>query len=223
MHAAGIADTYGIKKVLVPQSSSGFSALGCVLADTSYTQQRTIRLSSPEWDTKRFEEIRRELIKQVTEPLFVRNIAEDSIRIDHVALIRYVGQGSVVEVPFTIPLDLNCLGQDFQRKHKEIYGFATKEDWEMQGLRVRAWEKSNVDLPEPTIEGHKKPIVIDSCWFEESGRVETPRYDRSRLFHDNPIEGPGIVEDEWSTVVIPPGWSLHIEKYGNLFMKKVDK
>jgi N-methylhydantoinase A len=223
MHAAGISDIYGIKKVLVPLSSSGFSALGCVLADISYSQQRTVRLKSSEWETKRFEGIRSELIEQVTAPLQARNISEDSFLIDHVGLIRYVGQGSVVEVPFTLPLDLNRLGQNFQVKHNEIYGFATKEDWEMQSLRVRAWVKTTVDLPETIIRHQKEPILVDFCCFEKSGKVETPRYDRNGLAHDSRIEGPAIVEDQWSTVVIPPGWVLHIEKYGNLLMKKIDK
>ena len=41
-------------------------------------------------------------------------------------------------MPFAEPLDLATLGRDFRQRHREIYGYATEEHWEMQSLRLRA-------------------------------------------------------------------------------------
>ena len=45
MHAAGLAAMYGLGEVIVPGASSAFSALGCLAAELSFTQQATVRLA----------------------------------------------------------------------------------------------------------------------------------------------------------------------------------
>ncbi len=46
MHAARLAREFGIGEIVVPRFSSGFSALGCIVADMSYTQQQSVRMLS---------------------------------------------------------------------------------------------------------------------------------------------------------------------------------
>ena len=54
------------------------------------------------------------------------------------------------------------------------------------------------------------------CTFEAGGACETPRYDRAGLVAGRPLVGPFVVEDPWSTVVVPPGASLTADKAGHL-------
>jgi N-methylhydantoinase A len=35
------------------------------------------------------------------------------------------------------------------------------------------------------------------------------------------VIGPAIIEDAWSTVVIPPGWQTKPDTIGHLFLTKV--
>ena len=35
------------------------------------------------------------------------------------------------------------------------------------------------------------------------------------------VPGPAIIEDAWSTVVVPPGWQAPPDASGNLFLTKV--
>ena len=44
MHAAGLADIYGLDEIIVPAASSAFSALGCLTADQSFLHQQSVRL-----------------------------------------------------------------------------------------------------------------------------------------------------------------------------------
>ncbi len=46
MHAAQLAREFGITEIVVPRFSSAFSALGCIVADVSYTQQQAVRMLS---------------------------------------------------------------------------------------------------------------------------------------------------------------------------------
>jgi N-methylhydantoinase A len=46
--------------------------------------------------------------------------------------------------------------------------------------------------------------------------VTTPRYDRATLGDDVRLVGPAIVEDDWSTIVLPPGAALDVDRAGHL-------
>ena len=54
------------------------------------------------------------------------------------------------------------------------------------------------------------------CTFESGEAVMTPRYDRAGLVPDSPLSGPVIVDDAWSTVVVPPGATLTANAAGHL-------
>jgi N-methylhydantoinase A/oxoprolinase/acetone carboxylase beta subunit len=44
----------------------------------------------------------------------------------------------------------------------------------------------------------------------------TAFYDRNALVEGDRIRGPAIIEDSWSTVVIPPGSSVWMDALSNL-------
>ena len=220
MHAAGLAREFGISEVIVPQLSSGYSALGCLLADVSYTQQQTLRMARDAWDSDRFEAVRQDLVEAVTAPHFARGHGEDVIVVEHIALVRYQAQNYAVEVPFEVPFEAAAVEAEFARVHERLYGFSTAEPWSVQGLRVRASLPSSVAPREEPAPDTAEPFAVDPCWFDAEAAVATPRHARSELPVGAEIEGPAIVEDAWSTIVLPPGWRLARDAHGNLFMRE---
>ena len=60
------------------------------------------------------------------------------------------------------------------------------------------------------------------CWFDGSEPVATPRYDRDALASGARIAGPAIIEDDWSTVVLPPGATLEVDGSGHLHIEAGD-
>ena len=221
MHAARLAREFGIAEIVVPRFSSGFSALGCIVADMSYTQQQAVRLLSTQWDTDRFTALHDGMLATLMEPLQRQGHRAGEITVERTALVRYVGQSYAVEVPFAEPLDLAKLGHDFRERHRTIYGYATGEHWEMQSLRMRAL------VPRPTTfgtlkgqSGKPEPTSVAPCWFEASAPHQTPRYDRDRLPAGARIAGPAVVEDAWSTIIVPPGYTLRADAMGHLWIKE---
>jgi N-methylhydantoinase A len=49
--------------------------------------------------------------------------------------------------------------------------------------------------------------------------VATAIVDRASM--KEAVFGPTIIEDAWSTVVIPPGWQARPDAIGHLFLTKV--
>jgi len=54
------------------------------------------------------------------------------------------------------------------------------------------------------------------AWFEESnGFVKTKVYDGDKLMSGNILEGPCIVEERMTNVIIPPGAKMLVDDYAN--------
>ena len=221
MHAAHLAREFGITEIVVPRFSSGYSALGCIVADMSYTQQQAVRMLSTGWDATRFGALHDDMLATLTAPLHRQGHGDQDIAVERTALIRYVGQSYAVEVPFTAPLDLPALGRDFRRRHHEIYGYATDEHWEMQSLRLRALVARRTRLGSlAAAETMPEPTSVGDCWFEPAAPHRTPRFDRDRLPTGARIDGPAIVEDAWSTIVVPPAYILTTDTMGHLWIRE---
>ena len=221
MHAARLAREFGIAEIVVPRFSSGFSALGCIVADMSYTQQQSVRMLSTHWDAERFGTLQDGMLETLREPLQRQGHDAQAIAVERTALVRYVGQSTAVEVPFADPLDLATLGRDFRRRHNDIYGYATDEHWEMQSLRVRTLVPRQTTFGAlAELHGMPEPNSVGPCWFEPQAPHQTPRFDRDRLPAGARIAGPAVVEDAWSTIIVPPGYILHADKMGHLWIKE---
>ena len=174
MHAAQLAREFGITEIVVPRFSSGFSALGCIVADMSYTQQQAVRLLSTHWDADRFADLHDGMLETLIAPLLRQGHDKAAIAVERTALVRYVGQSYAVEVPFTAPLDLERLGSDFRNRHREIYGYATEEHWEMQEpapahLVARHTTLGRLPARAPCGADQHRP------WFEKAAPHDTPR------------------------------------------------
>ena len=222
MHAVGLAREFGISRIVVPQVSSAFSAYGCLLADMAYTRQRTVRLAAPGFDMVRCDALRNEMVDELMAPFADHGVPAQEVAVEHVGLLRYEGQSSTVPVPFEVPLDLEGLGRAFTARHQELYGFATDEPWLMESLRVRVSHASSAGLAAAAGGEPAAPSGHARCWFEADAPSETPRFERSSVAAGQRIQGPVIIEDAWSTVIIPPGWHARADDYANLIITEID-
>lgn len=220
MHAVGLAREFGIKEIVVPPVSGAFSAYGCVLADMSYTRQRTVHLSALDFDAARFEQIRAAMAAELSAPLRAHGVPEQDQSTEYVGLLRYEGQSSTVPVPIALPLDLDALAGAFTARHAELYGYATAEPWLMEALRVRVSSPSPARLARTASGGEAAAVDRVRCWFDPATPSDTPRYDRAQIGAGQRIDGPAIIRDAWSTVVLPPGWRCEADALANLFLSE---
>jgi len=222
MHAVALAREFGIEKVVVPKFSSVFSALGCLTAGLSYAEQHTVRMSITAWNSERLDAQCQSIMDRLKAPIVAAGHADVTIATRFVALIRYAGQSDTVEVSFDPPCDPEKLSQDFKAQHEKQYGFSTDEPWQFETLRVTVTAQSQshiADLGEAAQDATSIPISIDECWFDANGPVSTARFERVALPTDWKVEGPAIIEDNWSTIVVPPGASAWIDSSGHLIIE----
>ncbi len=224
LYAASLTRMYGISDVVVPRASSVFSALGCVVADTSYTDQRTVRLDSDAWDEATFNTHLAAARDAVLAPFAEENTVTDAVRVEYTALVRYVGQSSEVATRIDLPHDIAETGRRFRDNHDQLYGFSTQEPFEIVSLRTVGVLPSDVSavVSDQDNADTARVISIDNVWFDAEAPVQTPRYDRATCLAGKQIWGPAILEDASSTIVVPPGWSISANTAGDLLMKDHD-
>jgi len=59
-----------------------------------------------------------------------------------------------------------------------------------------------------------------SVYFaERGGYQDTPVHDRSRLRPGMVIQGPAVIEERITTVIVHPGWTMTADEYGNIVME----
>ncbi|WP_295844441.1 hydantoinase/oxoprolinase family protein [Tardiphaga sp.] len=219
MHASGLAELYGISEIVVPAASSAFSALGCLTADFSFLQQQTLRAALDGIDLTRVSQRIGAMVELTLEPLVANAIPRESIEIELVALMRYAAQSDAIPVPFTLPLEPALLQQHFLAKHRELYGYATAEPCVIESIRVQARQPSTTSVGRPGTDSRRTEFVARTCSFDNAHDVLTEVIDRGTM--SDAVTGPAIIEDAWSTVVVPPGWQATPNSTGNLFLTKV--
>jgi len=218
MHAVDVARGFGISQILVPAGSSAFSAFGCLSAQMSYAQKRTVRMARTAWDLDRLAAVQGELHETLSAPLLETGAASGDLGSETVASIRYAGQSYAIEIDqpdFENPDDL---GAAFFAKHQVLYGFHTDEPWELVAIRMRVFADRGSGLPSLSGEVESTAPAAQSAMatFKDIGSVKTPRIARDGLSVGREVTGPAIIEDSWSTIVLPPGATLVKSSDGHL-------
>jgi N-methylhydantoinase A len=220
MHAVAVARAYGIAQVIVPAQSSVFSATGCVHAQMGYAQQQTLRVPAERWDAELINGVRERLQARLAAPLVAAGHRTEMLAVEATASVRYRGQSYAIELLAPDFADPGRLGRDFLAEHERLYGFATDEPWELVAIRLRV-AAPRADFAAAAVgpaADMGAPLGVSPCVFDRSGERTTPRFDRGALTPGKATHGPAVIEDAFSTVVVPPGATLTPDARGHLFI-----
>ena len=219
LHAGALARRAGMARVIVPAHSGAFSALGCLVSPLRYDAVQTYRAKLERWDDKAVEDRFRALETQCLTPLAEEGPGAAEVRVARSLDLRYAGQNYEITVPHEGG-DLPALRLAFERRHRQLYGYATGESVECVNLRVMALvEDDGTSAPAPARSGAAAPAGWQRAFFPETGEVTVPRYERGDLPPDHSIAGPAVVDDEWSTTVVGPGQRARSDRQGNLVIE----
>jgi N-methylhydantoinase A len=218
LHAGALARQAGMARVVVPVHSGAFSALGCLVSPVRYDAVQTYRARLESADAQGIEARLRALEAQCRSPLAEEGDASLRVRVQPSLDLRYAGQNYEIGVPYESGVP--ALRAAFERRHRQLYGYATGEQVECVNVRVTAWIEDEWKLaPAPAPAGAATPAGRQRAFFPETGEILMPRYDRGLLPAGVPIAGPALVEDEWSTTVVYPGQRAAADRLGNLVIE----
>jgi len=224
VHAGRLAQTLGIPSILVPAYSSAFSAYGCLVADLRYDAVRTVRVSLRDGAPATWEGVFRQIEVELLTQLEREGVPPPQAVLPRSMDLRYEGQNYEIEVPAEPGEDGRAIRRRFDEIHRRLYEYATAEPVEGVNLRVAAL------VPTPTGEVVAEDAVIGPARESGSGGtrrahyygrgwIPTPVYPRGDLPPGREIDGPAIVEDRWSTIVVYPGQRCRRDAQGHLWIE----
>ena len=241
MHAAQIALDLGIDAVIIPPYAGVNSALGClassVLHDFAISRLEPIERVSNEDVIKVFDQ----LTNEATAQLEAEGFAAGERRLVPSVDLRYAGQGYELNVPLheqphqqphgaNGSVDPEALRRRFDDVHKRRHGHSAPT----MPVEVVTYRLTAVgEVPRPaveTLQAASEPVERarvgsrEVFFFDSVEKVaDCPVFARDRLRAGHVIQGPAIVEQFDSTVVIMPGQHSDVDAHGNLVLRRTDR
>ncbi|MEU6647428.1 hydantoinase/oxoprolinase family protein [Saccharomonospora sp. NPDC046836] len=228
LFAAGVCEELGVHTVLVPQAAAGFSAWGMLTADYREDSTITSVTDVAHGQLPGIVDNYAKLREEATAALVGYGFASAQLELGYSADVRFLGQ----EHTITTPLEPDWLAdgaaalpaalqQRFVERHRQRYGHG-EDDAEIQIVTFRCRAIAPVAKPVSRGRYAEVPAVAVASrpiWFPEGGwHDEVPVYERDALSATDRIEGPAVIDEWTTTVVVPPRWTALLDELGNLVL-----
>ena len=214
LHAAKVAERFGISQVLVPPAAGVASAVGLLTSDLRSEQVRAMHVAGEEIAAREIEDMFREMED--------RGAVELGASADRVGVmqrramdVRYRRQAHhlTIELPdkaFSEAVWADVV-QRFFNAHREAFGAGRPGPVELVNLRVSSSQSvGRVPFRRPNVAGAKATGTDRHRLAWSSARrtmVETPVVDRAICEPGSGAAGPVLIEDREATVLVPAEWS----------------
>ncbi|TAP41699.1 hydantoinase/oxoprolinase family protein [Arthrobacter sp. S39] len=223
MHIVELARTVGATSVLIPPHPGALSAYGCLIADAKYDYvtalNATVEGSS--------------LADTVQQILAEHRLAGDAlltndgfdttaITVEHFAEMSFSKQRYTLRIPLG-DIESNwtakCLIQAFLDQHATTYGGKhPSRDIKLINLRTVATGKRSLQMGAalPASTGHalaKRTITFDSM------TVMVDVLSRDTLTVGQTLEGPLVIEQTDTTIILPPGTTSVVQNDSSLLVE----
>ena len=204
-HAIAVASKLGIRHVLIHRYAGILSAYGMALAEESFDAMRLVEKPLEMCDASLYEPLEAEL----AEKLDGRSAA-----MQRLALVKYEGTEQAIEVPFEEAKTA------FEACHEREFGFLMPErTLIVESIRLVAtlategWERPIVEPQRGEPEAVRRVrLYAGGAWHD------APVYDLSQIGAGGEMEGPALLMQEASTIVLEPGTSARVNETGDILL-----
>jgi N-methylhydantoinase A len=226
LHAVEVAEELGITRVIFPRDPSTFSAHGILFSDIRHDLSRTEILPLLPESAGVLAAMAAELGAQGTALLDADGMAADRRRLILTADLRYAGQAFELTIPLPegqiTPETLAEMRRRFEEEHRQRFSFDDPEEAaELVTLRLTAvgvlgdgGDAAPDYAPSETAGTKTRQVHVNGAW------AETPVHRQLALPPGTEIAGPAIIEQEYTTMLLPAGWVLTMTPSGDMTASK---
>jgi 5-oxoprolinase (ATP-hydrolysing) len=220
-HACAVADSLGVRTVLVPPMAGVLSALGIGLADTTVMRERSVEARLGDDTMPSVTEAADELTTAAGAELLDEGVPADRVRVTRRAHLRYDGTDTVVAVELDTP---KAMRDAFEADHRARYSFLMDRPIVVESLSVEATGLTEQpDLgrdaqpaPPPDAAGEgDTPMYTGGAWRR------VPSRQRERMRPGESLTGPAVITEADATTVVDDGWRAEMTPLGHLLVERV--
>ncbi len=218
-HACALARELGMRQVLSHPQSGLLSALGIGLADIRRFGERSILQPYSSEQVARLEPLFASLEHQSRQEILAEGAAAAAIQPAVRSLdLRYTGVEATINVP--CPADGDYAAR-YAALHEQLYGYRhANRGLEIVAARVEVVGVSPrpPDDARPAVARRPEPAEIRFARFDDERR-QTAVFFRDQLQPGDEIDGPAIICEPTSTVVLDPGFRARVLPRGEILME----
>jgi N-methylhydantoinase A len=225
LHANALARELGVPRILIPARPGITNALGCVVADLRHDYVRTVNQPLESVDVSQIHALLAEQSAAGEAALAEERVKVREIRKSFSLDMQFQGQSHVVRVPLDGPTPDR---ETIRARFNEVYFARFRIELANTPARIVNVACSVVgrsDAPDLSAlidpaqrRAQARPETTRRVVFE-TGAEDTPVYRRDRLPLDAVIEGPAILEQMDTTLLVEPGWRARGDEHGNLILE----
>ena len=216
VHAVGVAAALGSPALVAPLGAGVMSALGFLTAPLAFDFVRTWRCTLEDADLDRVNDLLAEMEEDGAALLAQSGLGADDIAHERYADMRYLGQGHEVRVllPSDGMRDAVALVERFEHEYERLYGRRGPDVpvEAINGRVVSSGPRPELELAAVALDASSRPPQSTrQAYFPGlGGYIETPVFDRYALRPGTQLDGPAIVEERESTLVVGPGYAIEV-------------
>jgi len=219
-HACLVADALGIKRVYLHPYAGVLSAFGMGLADLRIMKERGIEAELTTGLLGRLDDELARLQHQGKVEMAAQGVAAAQIHCRQQLHLRYQGSDTALTLDHGA---LNEIQQRFEQAHRQRFGFISPDkplvveavQVEIIGgadtPRVDAAQHDNDDIATPLA---RYTTVMAGATHD------TPFYQREQLPAGQPVNGPAVIVEPTSTIVLEPGWRASLHCNGDMLLER---
>ncbi len=211
--------------VLIARVAPVYCPFGMLGVDIRHDFSRYYRVEWNHLDLDHVKKLYTEMEAEGITMLEKEGVPESQRVLQRTLRMRYYGQFRDVEVSWPSgPITREAIAEgiaNFHRRHKELFGTSNDNyPLEFMSFGLIAVGK----MPKTTLKEIGRGAADASAalkgerdaYFEETdGFTKAKVYDSESLRAGNVLEGPCIVEEQMTTVVIPPKFRMRVDAFGN--------
>lgn len=224
VYAAYMARELGMAEVIAPRNPGVFAALGLLLSDIRHNQQTAWQMPLGHVTQGELDQRLAALKAELELELAQDGVALADRYFRFAADMRCIGQFHQLQIPLPAPdgaawFDAAALAAAFHAAHERAYGHADPATpIELVNLRVEGLGR----VPKPPLaEGAAAsgtppaPLYSRKVYLDrESGWVETPIYARAHLAEGHVVDGPAILLQRDSTILVLADQTARVDALG---------
>lgn len=223
MHVVRLAEEIGIQTVLIPKVASGLCAFGQILSDVRYDQLTTLpmRLDAGHVDLEQLNRALADLRQQGLVNLRDDGFGDESSSCHYTLEMRYLGQIHECSVELEAhQLDeagLAALCESFHDRHQKLFSYSERESpVELVNLECSVIghlpRPPQLELQGPTNPPPAVPDSLRPMLFSADGEFQsTAVFNGNRLQPGQTVQGPCVIEEDTTNIVVPPLWQATLE------------
>ncbi|MFI8534734.1 hydantoinase B/oxoprolinase family protein [Streptomyces aquilus] len=218
-HACMVADSLGMRTVLVPPMAGVLSALGIGLADTTAMREQSVEAPLEAASMPGVRKTADDLESAARAELLAEDVPEDRVRITRRAQLRYDGTDTTLTVELTEPA---AMRDAFEARHRATYSFTLDRPIVVEALSVEATGITQPPDLSALAPYEGRPAAPETVRLHTGGTWrDVPLHRREDLPPGETVTGPAIITEASATTVVDDGWRAVARDDGHLVMERV--